>query len=269
MNALRRIRSRAISAARHLVDIGPPRASLALVDAIEGRHGEPELRLLPALVRPGSTACDIGANRGVYARRLARLCPLVIAFEPQPHLASRLASATPDNVVVLPVALSGKAGEATLKIPLVDAVMAHTRATLEEADYEHTDLTVLRVRLDDLNLSSVGLMKIDVEGHEMDMLDGAMDTIERCRPRLIVECMSEMGSHPSEVATRLAPLGYEGWFALAGAILPISEFDEAVHQAHPKEFGGPRTTDQVTNFVFIPSAEAPVVVADLVAMTDH
>lgn len=256
MSSLRSIRSRTVLAARGLADAAPPRLSLVLVDAIERRAGEPELKFLTALVRPGAIAGDVGANRGVYARRLARLCPLVVAFEPQPRLAGRLARATADNVLVLTVALSGTAGEATLKVPVIDSVSAHTRATLGEAGDEYTEVTVLRMRLDDLRLESLGFLKIDVEGHEMDLLDGGMETIERCRPRLLVECDVQMGTHPCDVAQRLAPLGYEGWFYYRGAVLPVDEFDVDVHQSERKVFGGPRPAAQASNFIFLPSTEA-------------
>lgn len=259
----RRLRSRAVLAARQLADAAPPGLSLTLVAAIEGRSGEAELRLLPALVRPGQAAGDVGANRGLYTRRLARLCPHVVAFEPQPRLAGRLARATPDNVFVMPVALSGTGGETTLRVPVVGSVVAHTRATLGDTEDDHKELTVLRMRLDDLGLTSLGFMKIDVEGHETEMLDGALETLERCRPRLVIECDAEMGSHPAVVEALLAPLGYEGWFHSAGAIHPLVEFDVDVHQRDRKEFGGPRPASEVRNFIFLPKDDAPAVTAAL------
>ena len=252
----RRPRSRLMFTARRLVDLAPPRLSLAAVDAVERRSGEAELKLLPALVRPGSNAADIGANRGVYARRLARLCPLVLAFEPQPSLAARLARATPSNVVVFPVALSGSAGEATLKVPVVGSVVAHTRATLGESEGEYNEQAVFRLRLDDMGLTSLGFLKIDVEGHEMELLDGAMATIETCRPRLLVECDALTGSHPHEVLERLAPHGYEGWFHHSDSLLPVSDFEVEVHQGERKEFGGRRPEGLVMNFMFLPASEA-------------
>jgi FkbM family methyltransferase len=252
-----RLRRRAVLSARKLVDVAPPRLSLAVVDLIENRTGEADLKLLPALVPPDAVAGDVGANRGVYSRRLARLCRQVIAFEPQPDLARRLVRATADNVVVLPVALSGTAGRATLRIPLVGNVAADTRATLGlGAEGPCTEVSVLLLRLDDLALPSLGFLKVDVEGHEMDLLDGGMETIERCRPRLLIECDAETGSHPGEVADRLAPIRYEGWFHFDGDIVPVEKFAAEVHQSQRKEFGGPRPAAQATNFIFLPSDEA-------------
>lgn len=255
------VRRLATLRARQLVDIGPPRLSLALVSVVEGRSGEPELGLLPALVRPGSLAVDAGANRGVYALQLSRLCPRVVACEPQPRLARRLAAATPDNVLVLPVALSSTPGEATLRVPVIGNVRAHTRGSLDEAvgGESHADVTVLRLRLDDLALTDVGFVKLDVEGHELPALDGAAETIRTSRPRLLIECDVEAGSHPATVAEHLAPLGYGGWFHFDGAIVPIGEFDAGTNQGVRKEVGGPRPVARATNFLFLPHDEADAV----------
>lgn len=260
------LRSRALIAGRRLVDVAPPRLALAAVDVVESRFGETELRLLPALVRAGAPAADIGANRGLYARRLARLCPLVLAFEPQPWLARRLAHATPANVLVFPVALSNTPGEATLRIPRVASVTAHTRGTLGNANGDVTEQTVVRLRLDDLGLGSLGFAKVDVEGHEMALLDGAAQTIERCRPRLVIECDARTGAHPAQVLERLAPLGYEGWFHRNGEIVPVADFDTVSDQGRPKEVGHLQPRDLAMNFVFVPGPEAGEVVAGLRAL---
>jgi FkbM family methyltransferase len=252
-------RRRAALAARKLLDIAPPALSLAMVDLVENRTGEADLKFLPLLVRPGEPSADVGANRGIYARRLARLSATVLAFEPQPDLARRLARAVPDNVIVLPVALSGATGPITMRVPLVAGSRAHTRGTLGEAQGEHVEVMVLRIRLDDLGLDSLGFVKVDVEGHETSLLDGAIETIRRCRPRLLVECDVATGTHPSTVQDRLAPLGYEGWFHFAGKILPVDEFDAGLHQSVAKEFGGPRPEAHATNFMFLPEDEATAV----------
>lgn len=123
--------------------------------------------------------------------------------------------------------------------------------------------TVLRLRLDDLQLTSLGFAKIDVEGHEMDLLDGAMATIERCHPRLLVECDARTGSHPGDVLGRLGPLGYEGWFLHRGDLAPVADFDVGLHQGQRKEFGRPRPDGLVMNFMFLPSTETTPVVQAL------
>lgn len=253
-------RQRMVLTARQVVDVAPPRLSLALVSAFEGRTGERELAFLPALARAGSLALDVGANRGVYARRLGRLCPRVVACEPQPRLAARLAAATPDNVVVLPVALSDTAGETTLRVPTVGRFVAHTRGTLEGVDgTSHAEVTVLRLRLDDLGLDDVGFVKLDVEGHELEVLEGGIETFRRSRPRLLVECDTALGARPADVSRCLAEDAYVGWFHFDGELLPVPEFDARTHQPERKAVGGQRPRARATNFMFLPEEEAPAV----------
>jgi hypothetical protein len=68
-----------------------------------------------------------------------------------------------------------------------------------------------------------------------------------------------MGAHPADVAERLRPLNYEGWFSFGGDLLPVTDFDVATHQHEPKAIAGPRPANLVTNFLFLPADEAPEV----------
>jgi Methyltransferase FkbM domain len=112
-------------------------------------------------------------------------------------------------------------------------------------------------RLDDLHLDDVGLIKIDVEGHELAVLLGATDTLARNQPALVVE--AEERHHPNAVAditTLLAGLGYAGYFDLDGTRRPIEEFDPAHHQ-NPASIGGGENGwasdgGYVNNFAFLP-----------------
>ena len=81
------------------------------------KHGEQELRILPAVVPPDKIAVDIGANKGVYTRILSKLATHVHAFEPNPKAFRWLNRALPENVTVYPLALSNADGEAQLFIP--------------------------------------------------------------------------------------------------------------------------------------------------------
>ena len=75
-------------------------------------------------------------------------------------------------------------------------------------------------------------IKIDVEGHELAVLEGAQRTLERYRPTLLVEC--EARHHPDRdfrtVFSAVESLGYSGTFFWQGQRLPLARFDVAVHQ---------------------------------------
>jgi hypothetical protein len=74
------------------------------------------------------------------------------------------------------------------------------------ADFERLDkITVDTRALDSFRFEQVDYIKIDVEGHEMAVLEGARDTLGRCRPWLVVEAL---GGEQEKVRAFLAALGY-------------------------------------------------------------
>jgi Methyltransferase FkbM domain len=112
-------------------------------------------------------------------------------------------------------------------------------------------------RLDDLRLGDVGLVKIDVEGHELAVLRGATDTLARNRAAVMVE--AEERHHPNAVTAiteLLTGLGYEGYLDTGDGRRPVEEFDPARHQ-NPANIGGHEDGWAahglyVNNFVFVP-----------------
>ena len=80
---------------------------------------EPEMAMLPALVRAGDRVIDIGGNRGIYAYRLAKLGARIDVFEPNPTCLAVLHpwAASVPGVTIHATALSSHSGEATLHIP--------------------------------------------------------------------------------------------------------------------------------------------------------
>jgi hypothetical protein len=114
--------------------------------------------------------------------------------------------------------------------------------------------TVQRKRLDDYAIDTVGFVKIDVEGHEDAVLQGAHDTLARTRPRVLIE--AEERHRPGAtagVASFFQSLNYSGFFLLAGRLRPISEFEPATHQnAAQLDAEGRRVGTYINNFVFLP-----------------
>src|SRR2546421_525914 len=78
---------------------------------------EPEMSWLDVLAPPGSTAVDVGANRGIYTYSLARHCSVVHAIEPQPWCAETIRSWGSPKVQVHQMAVSDHDGTLTLSIP--------------------------------------------------------------------------------------------------------------------------------------------------------
>jgi FkbM family methyltransferase len=165
-------------------------------------------RLLPQNRR--AVALDIGANNGVTTWLLSREFQVVHGFEPNPQLAAELAAAAPRNVRVHQMAVSNKAGEAELLIPVSKGVTLSGWGSLRGNLFDQFD-QIQRVRvptqtIDSFQFETVDFIKIDVEGHEMSVLEGGQKTIERCLPWLVVEAL---GDQQHEVRAFLKPLGYE------------------------------------------------------------
>lgn len=208
------------------------------------KKGETEWHLLDRLVDPTRAAIDVGANAGIYAGRLAQLVPKVHAFEPIPRLADILALKTPNNVVIHRIALSNRTGFAELRIPLRNGVEENGLTTMEENNHLQSDDAIRTVkcevdRLDNIIREAVGFIKIDVEGHEISVLEGAIATIRANRPVLLVESMRDHNPDAPENVLKL--LRTEGYTALylddAGKIGAV---------------GGGQPAGGIVNYIFIP-----------------
>jgi FkbM family methyltransferase len=156
-----------------------------------GLYDYAEMRFLLAWLRPGDTFLDVGANAAPYSL-LSTLVGDVraIAFEPgaaaQERARANIALNHAGGAVRLEaVAVSDRDGQARLT-----AGRSATNALVGEG-YDGAAETVPTVRLDsyarDHELARVGLVKVDVEGHEAQVLGGAHDLIARHRPALVLE----------------------------------------------------------------------------------
>lgn len=157
----------------------------------------------------GHDAVDVGANLGYFTALLARRARSVVAMEPHPLLRDRLErnvvrlGREGGRVTVDARAASDRAGTATLTVP--DAFHRNQgQATLEG---DGLGVAVETVRLDDVIAGrSIGVVKIDVEGHELPVLSGAEGSLER---RLIRDVLFEdHGSLPTPVSRLLQDRGF-------------------------------------------------------------
>lgn len=152
---------------------------------------ESELTELAQVAGRGRTAVDAGANEGFYALELSRLFRRVLAVEPNAALTADLRAARRSNVEILPRGLSDRAARSELHVPIRGGVRLSGWGTLEAVELPAHDaeevLAVELVTLDSLELKDLDFLKVDVEGHELQVLDGAKATLLRCRPRLLIE----------------------------------------------------------------------------------
>lgn len=235
---------------------GPRHFARLRVEA-ELRAGEVELRLLPVLADPDRDFLDVGANDGAYAYYALPHFRSVIAVEAHPDMSRWLRRIIEPRGKVLAVALSDHEGSATLHIPLRESQDVTTRSSLEadaNPGFEARTIEVPMTTVDALALDRVGVIKIDVEGHEFAVLNGAVETLKTARPLCIVEC--EERHNPGGVAKAFAffgALGYRAYFLHRGKLRPGEEFDPALLQDgdNAKPIGGGRSLDYVNNFIFV------------------
>jgi FkbM family methyltransferase len=180
-------------------------------------------RVLELVISPGSRVIDVGANIGVYALPwvAANADVAVHCFGPNPTVRSRLARNVVLNRLTAKIrlhveALSDHAGTATLYGS--DDMSSLNEGVLAGAG-QPVPTEVPLARLDDILAIEgppVSLMKIDVQGHELEVLCGAEAVILHHRPALILEhednlyfSASEANQRKTELAKLLSRLGYE------------------------------------------------------------
>jgi FkbM family methyltransferase len=169
---------------------------------------EPEYGCLDAWVAAGDWVIDVGANVGHYTLRLSKLvgpAGRVMAFEPVPEtfelLVSLMSVAGVHNVSFFNTAASSEVGVAGVSLPrFATGLTNYYMASLTPIGGE---FNVLTIPLDALMPPKrVTLVKIDVEGHELQALQGMQALLRRDLPRLIVE------GRAADVASFLTNLGY-------------------------------------------------------------
>ncbi len=217
---------------------------------------EPELHILPFLVDPDRVSVDAGANRGSYTYFLSRLTKHVFAYEPNPAMRQLLRRASAKNVSVSDVALSDTTGQAEFAVPKSDRSFGNNAGSLEVGQLETSNADLVRFtvptrRLDDENLENVGFIKIDVEGHEREVLNGARKVIARDRPVLLMEIMESLiGAEADENIRFVEGFGYQ-CFVLVGKRL-IDHSMLSVHDDPGKGWDRRRPQHRSNNYIFLP-----------------
>jgi FkbM family methyltransferase len=172
-------------------------------------------------VRPGDVVLDIGANIGLWTLLLSRVVGssgMVGAFEPVPRTAARLrhnlSTSHAGAVDLVQAALGSEHGTVRLFIPR-DAGSA---ALAPETPLDET-LVVPMITLDEYWLArgtpDVSFVKVDAEGSEPRIFQGAGRFFRSCRPMVACEInkgkLGAMGHEPSELFDFFARLGYRSF----------------------------------------------------------
>ncbi|MDB4815483.1 FkbM family methyltransferase, partial [Akkermansiaceae bacterium] len=188
--------------------------------------------VVQAYLRPDDVLLDIGAQVGLLTSQASqRVGPLgsILSFEPDPEnyvvLAGLVARNRLDNVRLCHFGLSDSEGEITFRRPVGSwgsFMKGQSREALDSGfrAMDFNDFTVCCLRLDDvmdrLAIGRVDLIKIDVDGPEVSVLNGATNTLKRFQPLVIVEASRHYADHGFTVGDLfdlMLGLGYELYYA--------------------------------------------------------
>jgi FkbM family methyltransferase len=177
---------------------------------VYGEYSQGEVSVFEKVLKPGDIAIDVGANIGAFAIPMAKLVGdtgVVIALEASAANVQLLQKNVEQNgcgnVVIAPVAASDMVG--TLKVDKQSALHAYSRPDINEGDFEVDCITI-----DSLKLQKVKLIKIDVDGHELQVLNGAAATIKQFQPIIYIE--NEIDSKREELVAWFIDRGYRLWW---------------------------------------------------------
>lgn len=150
------------------------------LEASGGVYQSRQLQRSLDFVTDWGLAVDIGAHVGLWSKALLERFSRVIAFEPMRELRECLErNVSSERLDVVPIALGAKPGSVSFDYDESHTGMTHVSA-------ERSGLIPVG-RLDDFRLTGVGYIKIDTEGFELQVLQGARATLLENKPIVIVE----------------------------------------------------------------------------------
>jgi FkbM family methyltransferase len=227
---------------------------------------DPVLRECRRVSVPGTTVIDVGASEGLYALAMrARVGRhgRVIAFEPNPDSFAGLRLRTwHSGIDARQQAASDSATRTELHVPFAkDGTSAEVGlgSLVEPARERGVAHMVDTTRLDDLldeDLLPISLIKIDVEGWEVETLEGAKELIRAHSPKLIVEIeqrhLARRMIDARDVVNSIADQGYRVSVISANGLSPWNDFDFEAHQRVANLRPGGDAAAYLNNFMFEP-----------------
>ncbi len=210
---------------------------------------EPEMDLLQDFVGNGQRAIDIGANVGIYTYALSKLYNYVEAFDPVPEYCELLHKSQFDNVTIHNIGLSDHSGLMHIHIP--SRGIYGESASFLDLGFDNVKLEVEVRTLDEYQFSDVSFIKIDVEGYEAVVIDGAKQTIINNKPIMLVEIeQRHITTQITSVINKITELGYDGYFYKDKKLHDIALFNYEVDQ---KPFANNlKGKNHIYNFIFKP-----------------
>lgn len=206
------------------------------------------------LVKADDCMIDVGGSREIYVYALFTLGSRLAVFQPNPEC-FRILNSWADkkkNVDVYGFALSSQHGQSQLHISIDAALHEHdASASLQprSADMSRcVDVDVMT--LDSFDFQDVKFIKIDVEGHELDALQDATNTIASSMPVLPIEIELRYNTIDiSKIFAFISRLGYDAFYLDGKILRSIDFFDVARDQ--PDSCPASKGERYINNFLFL------------------
>jgi len=205
------------------------------------KNYEKELSIIDNFKNKNKDAVDVGVYRGIYSYKLSNEFKHVHSFEPNPILFPYLKKNLTKiirNISLYNLAASDSNGEINLKIPSrnksifktnyeelykLGAATIHAENKIKKFD----SLKVKKIKLDDvLNDKIISFIKIDVEGHEKEVIDGSKEIINKNKPTLLVEIEKRhTGRSVNETIKFINNLGYNSHYLQNGKLRSTNDLE--------------------------------------------
>ena len=157
------------------------------------KRGEIELHILKFLCNRDKVSIDVGANKGNYSLEMSKYSKRVLCIEPNSNFNKYLKN-LPKNCEILNCAVSSSEQETFLHAPIIDGDAKPNTAFISQNETVENTTCISRVntiRLDNYIDENVGMIKIDVEGGELDVLNSSQKLIQRCWPNFLIEGLTK------------------------------------------------------------------------------
>lgn len=221
---------------------------------------EREILLLPYLVNNSSVYFDIGSNIGIYLFWAEKFgISKAYGFEPIPILFNKLKKIF-NQYQIENIAISSLKGECSLRIPISSKSNNEAKASIIQDNFANNfeEIIVSTETLDNYcktNLIYPDFIKIDVEGAEGYVIEGAKDTIEKQRPILLIEIELRHNNKAKEIFSSFNEKNFR-----------CLHFDKTktklVEYTNINDIQKPsliETSEYVNNFIFIPNEKVEII----------
>jgi FkbM family methyltransferase len=201
-----------------------------------GSYEKGEAEVMLSLIKPGDTVFDIGANIGWYSLTIAKHFPtaLIYAFEPMtPTFALMQRNLDANRVTSVTAFNLGFSDRAETLTFFYDPDHSSKTSAADLTGGAHRVQAHVQ-RLDDLvaekNVRKVDFIKCDVEGAEILVYRGGIETLKRDHPIVFSEMLrkwsAKFGYHPNDIIALFADLGYQCSAVSGNRLTPISSVTE-------------------------------------------